>query len=239
MALNLGFSAALGAAPNPEFNNLFAAPVVEERARRFLPIAARANGTTGPTISLFMDSADDDFHFAASIVDACVSTTVYAIQCTSHPSRSYTDACGPNAPVPPPPPSSPHPSHRPQLTSHQKLTITEGATTYRISTDVSTRTMGVDVAGAVEENCSLEGTTKAVCGATIKASAQGTSTSTNTTATATGTDVYWFDVAITAGAEKTASPTQCAKSAASGLNVRGVAVMALLGALGVGAFLGC
>jgi hypothetical protein len=98
--------------------------------------------------------------------------------------------------------------------------------------------MGVKVDGEVIENCSLEGTTMAACNATVKASASGKSTQSVVTSTATGTNVYWFDVPITAGAEKTASPSQCSKSAASGLNMKGATALALLGAVGVTALLG-
>jgi hypothetical protein len=98
--------------------------------------------------------------------------------------------------------------------------------------------MGVKVEGELIENCSLDGTTKAVCNGTVSATASGQTTQTTVTATATGTDVYWFNVPITAGAEKTASPSQCNKSAASGLNMKGATALALLGAVGVTALLG-
>lgn len=122
MALNLGFNGALGAAAAPDFTNLFqAAPVgVEQRdahTGRFPVLAARANSTgpTGPTAHLFMDAEDEDFQFAASIIDACVSTTVYKVQCTAHPSSMYSSACNPTAQVcclhfHPPPTFMPNPT---------------------------------------------------------------------------------------------------------------------------------
>lgn len=72
--------------------------------------------------------------------------------------------------------------------------------------------------GSVAENCELQGTTAAVCAATISVSIQGTSTAITTTGTLDGTDYHRFDVAITGGAEKTAAATgECqAKSGAVG-----------------------
>jgi hypothetical protein len=47
------------------------------------------------TINLFIDARDPDNEYAVSIVNACVSETVYAIQCTS----GTEDGCGSNGPV--------------------------------------------------------------------------------------------------------------------------------------------
>lgn len=111
MALSVGFSAVQGFANGPQ--NDYAAALVqspapaavpgvfhEARSGRFPMMARASNGTSsGPSVSLFMDADDNDFEFAASIVEACVSTTVYAIQCTSYPGGYSTDICGRNAPV--------------------------------------------------------------------------------------------------------------------------------------------
>lgn len=181
-------------------------------------MARVSNGTTnGPSVSLFLDSDDPDYRWAGSVVEACVSTTVYALQCTSYAGVGTVDFCGNNAPT---------------------MTVTEGPGTYRVSTAVSGTTMGVKVNGEIIEECALNGTTQAVCTATVKATADKKTTSTATVSTATGSRVYWFDVPITAGAEKTASPSQCTKSAAAGLNMKGATALALLGAMGVTALLG-
>lgn len=119
------------------------------------------------------------------------------------------------------------------------MTVTQGPDHYRVSTEIDTRTQAVDIKGSLEENCDLQGTTSVSCSGTIYASASGQKTTTTVSFSATGTNVYWYDVAITAGAEKTAAPTACGKSAANGLNVKGVVGLAVLGALGAGAFLGC
>jgi len=65
------------------------------------------NTATGPTVNVFIDALHDNYEYAASIVSACVQTTVYALQCTKGPvvESSLLDslglatlvACGPNA----------------------------------------------------------------------------------------------------------------------------------------------
>lgn len=67
--------------------------------------------------------------------------------------------------------------------------------------------------------------------ATLKATVSGTSTSSSLTETLTGASYYRFDVAITGGAEKTASPTACAKSAATNVNPRSMLVWAFAGVM--------
>lgn len=61
---------------------------------------ARNSSTTGNnTVNMFMDSIDDRFEYAASVVTACVDHTIYAIQCTAGPAVGGTTICGPNVPV--------------------------------------------------------------------------------------------------------------------------------------------
>lgn len=81
---------------------------------------------------------------------------------------------------------------------------------------------GYSVTGSVAENCELQGTTEAICTATVSVSVDGTSTAITTTSTMDGTDYHRFDVAITGGAEKTAAPTgECAaKSGAIGRGLK-------------------
>ncbi len=125
------------------------------------------------------------------------------------------------------------------LTGAQIATLTAGPSTYVFSSSVSTRTLGHDVVATVQESCSLQGTTAAVCSATIGGSVDKTSTAVSTTVTESGTDYYRYDVAITGGAEKTANPTTCAANGAAGLSVRAVALWGVLGAVGVVGLLGC
>lgn len=111
---------------------------------------------------------------------------------------------------------------------------------YAFSSATSTRSGGYDIQATVQETCRLDGTTAAVCSATIAGTVDKTSTTASTVSTAAGTDYYRFDVAITGGAEKTANPTACAtKSGAAGLSTKAVAVWSLLGAIGVAGLLGC
>ncbi|OIW23848.1 hypothetical protein CONLIGDRAFT_637090 [Coniochaeta ligniaria NRRL 30616] len=190
------------------------------------PLAGRSNirtlvarnDSSGSTVNLFIDALSPDMQYAASIVEACVERTVYAIHCTKGPSSIGSATCNPNAPI---------------------ATLTEGPSTYAFSSAISTRTAGNDLQGTLQEGCVLAGTTAANCSATVAATLGGTSTVTSTTTAVSGTDYYRFDVAITGGAEKTASPTACKSSGAAGLSAKAVAVWGLIGAIGVAGFLGC
>jgi hypothetical protein len=85
-----------------------------------------------------------------------------------------------------------------------------------------------------QDTCHLAGTTAATCTATIKATISGTVVSTAVAETLSGSTYYRFDVEITGGAEKTANPTgTCgAKSAATSLSVKNMAIWALAGVIG-------
>lgn len=82
-------------------------------------------------------------------------------------------------------------------------------------------------------------TTEATCTGTIGSSNGKETTSAVVSTTYTGTDLYRYDVAITAGAEKTANPTLCAapkkdSGAAEGVGrvgVRGTVAVAVMGAV--------
>ncbi|RYC65234.1 hypothetical protein CHU98_g997 [Xylaria longipes] len=174
--------------------------------RRFGALEAR----DGPsTVNLFIDATDADtydYEYAASVVDACVSRTVYALRCTSGPS----EFCGANAAI---------------------ATVTENASLYSFSSAVETKTAGVEVKATAIENCKLDGTTAATCTATAVVSAQGQKTTTTATTTYTDAATLRFDVSITGGNEKLANPTgKC--SAASSVNTRAVALWGFLGAIG-------
>ena len=108
--------------------------------------------------------------------------------------------------------------------------MTSGASFYRGSTAVT----GDGETLLAYETCSLGGTTAATCTATAELEASGTSTSGTTVSTLSGTDYYRFNVAITGGAEKTASATAtcAAKGAAANRNTRKVAIWALVGVIG-------
>ena len=84
----------------------------------------------------------------------------------------------------------------------------------------------------ISESCALQGTTAADCHASLYISAEGQSTAAATESLLTGTDYHRFNVAITAGATKTASPSGSYKSGAMATaDSRAIGVMAVVGAL--------
>ncbi|KAJ9136647.1 hypothetical protein NKR23_g9683 [Pleurostoma richardsiae] len=172
------------------------------------------------TVNLFInDDMDGDAGYVASVVSACADETVYAIQCTSGPVGPAT--CGPDAPI---------------------LTLTEGPAIYEASIVTKSSANGVDATVSVWESCKLDGTTAATCSASVSVKANGQQTATATQTVLSGTDYHRFQVAITAGAEKTASATgSCGAgdsgSAAPGRNVRFAAASGLLAAVGAAALL--
>ncbi|KAI1199089.1 hypothetical protein F5X97DRAFT_132341 [Nemania serpens] len=165
----------------------------------------------GPkSVNIFIDAADAEFReygYAASVVNACPSQTVYELRCTEGPAG----VCGANADV---------------------ATVTENASEYKVSTSLTTRTANREIKGTLVEQCKLAGTTAATCTATVIGSAQGQVYSTVSVLTYTSAALRHYDVAITGGAEKLASPTGSCSSAAAGLNTRVVALWGLLGAIG-------
>lgn len=67
-------------------------------------LAAAQDNSSVPTINMFIDDGlDGDESYAASIVCAGASETIYAMQCTDEGSMGVGSAtCGPNAEVRPP-----------------------------------------------------------------------------------------------------------------------------------------
>ncbi|TGJ81161.1 hypothetical protein E0Z10_g7615 [Xylaria hypoxylon] len=160
------------------------------------------------TISIFVDSPDpENFKYAASVVAACPTQTIYEARCTEGPD---SDLCGSNAPA---------------------VRFTENASSYHVSTASATTTAGVKVEATVIENCELDGRTAATCTASVIASAQGQKVTSSATVTYTDAATLFLDVSITAGNDKLANPTGSC-SAASGINTRAVAFWGFLGALG-------
>lgn len=104
---------------------------------------------------------------------------------------------------------------------------------YAGNVDLSTVLSGIAVTITGQETCALAGTTAATCTATAKVTASTSSTSTTSTETLSGTDYYRFNVAITGGAEKTASPAATCSStkasAATSFSSKKVAIWALAG----------
>lgn len=96
MALNIPV-----AAHAPGLLNEWLGPALMPRVDQdvFPTIHARNTSTETDTVNLFIDSVNEDYEYAASIVTACVDQTVYALQCTSAPLGEGTAACGVNAPV--------------------------------------------------------------------------------------------------------------------------------------------
>jgi hypothetical protein len=124
----------------------------------------------------------------------------------------------------------------------QAFTVTANSATYRVSTTAVTKTLGRVVSATLQEQCDLQGTTQAVCAATLGGTVEGHSTTDSTTMTLSGTDYYRYDVAITGGAEKTATATaQCkapTPSGNAGASTKAVAMWGLVvGAAGVASLL--
>ncbi|KAI1755682.1 hypothetical protein F4782DRAFT_486435 [Xylaria castorea] len=166
----------------------------------------------GPqTVNIFIDASGDDtsdYKYAASIVEACVSHTIYALQCT----EGAAGICGSNVPV---------------------ATVTENASQYSFSSSAQTTTAGIEVKATAIEHCELGGTTAATCTATAVVSASGQSSTATAVTTYTDAATLHFDVTITGGNDKLANPTgKCSASAASSVNTRAVALWGFLGAIG-------
>lgn len=91
----------------------------------------------------------------------------------------------------------------------------------------------------IAETCSLEGTTAAHCQDTIALSVDGKRTTASASQAVSGTGLHRYDVSITGGADKTASPEatgECKPNVAAGTNpnvVRAVAAALTMGLLGV------
>ncbi|KAI1263764.1 hypothetical protein F5Y18DRAFT_115740 [Xylariaceae sp. FL1019] len=169
-----------------------------------------ARADDAPQVNLFIDGDDEDFEYAASVVSACSDATIWALRCTDGNVGSAT--CGPNA---------------------EAITVTESADGYRVSSAYSTSVDGTAAKFEVIETCKIADDA-ATCTATISGSAAGQTTKTSDTVTYTGADfsAKKYDVAVTGGAEKTASASgKC--NAASGFNTRAVALWGMLGAVGV------
>ncbi|KAH6722818.1 hypothetical protein BKA61DRAFT_648098 [Leptodontidium sp. MPI-SDFR-AT-0119] len=152
---------------------------VEYGSSSYPVLHPRQNGTApANTVNMFIDSLDQDWEYAASIIEACNGQTVMALQCTSGDSFAGSQTCGPNAVT---------------------ATVTVASTTYHFSSAVTTSTLGKKVSATAIEACSLDGTTAAVCSVTLGGEVDGTKTTTSTVTTAAGSSYYRFDVAITGG----------------------------------------
>ncbi|KAK3901527.1 hypothetical protein C8A05DRAFT_34800 [Staphylotrichum tortipilum] len=213
MAFNLATAAG---GPTDLLDALFPGALGPISGRSQLPQLAARNDSSVPTVNLFIDGVSPAMKYAASIVDVCGDRTTYALHCSSGPSAlQASGVCGASAPT---------------------LTITEASTLYRASTTTARSTLGYDVSATIQETCELRGTTAAVCSGTVGGVVNGVTTSAAVSGTISGTDYYRFDVAITAGAEKTANPTGQCK--ASGASTKAVAMWGLVGVVGVASLLG-
>ncbi|AEO69065.1 0d6956e4-4939-419c-9fc6-a41f88a069f6 [Thermothielavioides terrestris] len=176
--------------------------------------------SSGSTARIFLD---DDLNgqgsYVASIVNACSDRTVYAIQCTSAGNALGREICGPAAPT---------------------VTVTEGPSQFIASYVTETGTLGHDAKLTISESCRLKGTTEADCVAAATIEIDGSATGSSSSTVLTGSHVHFYNVPITAGAEKTASATgACTPNAAAGSSLSVVKVMAAAlaaGFLGVLAF---
>ncbi|KAI0201707.1 hypothetical protein F4808DRAFT_95965 [Astrocystis sublimbata] len=170
--------------------------------------AALASRDGPSTVKIFIDSGDtgaSDGEYAVSVVEACVSHTVYALACTA----GSADGCGANAAA---------------------ATVTENQSTYSLKSAVTTKSGGTEIKATVIDECQLQGTTKAICTGIIEASANGQKTSTALTTTYTNAAKLYYEASVTGGAEKLANPTGKCSSGAS--TTRAVALWGFLGAIG-------
>lgn len=87
--------------------------------------------------------------------------------------------------------------------------MTEDATTFNIAT--GTTISGIQA--TVSESCSMAGTTSAVCTAAVSLSEAGESTVVKTTTTVTGTDMHYYQIPITGGANMLTSSASVSNSA--------------------------
>ena len=74
---------------------------------------------------------------------------------------------------------------------------------------ISTEAEYMGTKAVLVETCSLAGSTEAVCSASISASANGQEDSTTTVVTKTGGNVHFFQVPITAGADRLSGLASC------------------------------
>ncbi|KAK4239961.1 hypothetical protein C8A03DRAFT_13685 [Achaetomium macrosporum] len=179
---------------------------------------AQNNTGSGNTVDLFID---DDINsqglYAASIVSACNDQTVYALQCTSARGDVVgSRTCGAAAPT---------------------LTVTGGPSVYMVNYVTETSAFGHDAELTISESCALTGTTEANCVVSVAIEVDDTSTATSTSMVLSGTDYHRYQVAITGGAEKTASATgACKPNAGAETNpdvVRVVGAALAIGLMGV------
>jgi hypothetical protein len=119
----------------------------------------------------------------------------------------------------------------------QHITITESKDGYHVSTSTKSVIDGTTITVSLIDDCTIKDDS-ATCVGQVIGSGGGQKTSTAITTTYTGaefTDLQ-FEVGVTAGAEKTASPSGKCNSAA-GFNTRAVALWGMLGAAAVGALM--
>jgi|SRR3569833_597875 len=122
--------------------------------------------------------------------------------------------------------------------AEQPLTVTEGPSSLLYTSTYNTQIASwgsKPVSASVAVSCLLSGTTAAECRATMTGLATGTSTVISTTEVFQGTDYRRYDVAITAGADKTlgAASATCSANDAPGTNMKTVAGMGVAGTIGV------
>lgn len=238
----MAFNLATSAGANTDFLNAFQAPGPDVAARGQFPrLVVARNGSSVPTVNMFIDGELPSLEYAASIVDVCGGETTFALRCTSGPAYIPSKQCGADAVVSPSARTNCSSSQSQTNITFQVATLTAGPSTYRVSTATATRTAGSDVTATVMEACDLRGTTEAVCSATVGGTVDNKSTFISTTTTMSGpNDYYRYDVAITGGAEKTANPSaQCKPpSSPSGASMKAVGMWGLVGCVCVASLLG-
>ncbi|KAK5125085.1 hypothetical protein LTR08_005447 [Meristemomyces frigidus] len=170
--------------------------------------AALATGYTAAqtsTVQLFIDNMDPNAQWGASVIEACNSSTTYAIVCTSAP---LNGACSSGA---------------------SAITITEGPSVY-IAT---TQAIVSETSATVTESCALDSAAlSAACVQTIVADGYGQHNAITSSYNLTGQYYYQYNVAATAGVKKLDNGGTCK---AAGSSSSGAAGASIQGALAMGA----
>lgn len=148
--------------------------------------ATGAWAASSSTVSLFFPGGVDKQSLVASVVGANPTMTTYVISC---PTGTSSDQCG----------------------FDPAMTITQGPTTAIMTIESSDG----DPVETDIINCTIEGTTRAVCTANTIVVSSGQTTSGSSVSALSASDVQFVPVVVTAGVEKLSSPSATGTAASS------------------------
>lgn len=172
---------------------------------------ANSSSAAGRTLTLFVDAAGTDQGFAGSVVDANPCETTIAMRCTAGTyalGQSDVTCDGAEEEVSPTRRSGSIPGRN--LPTNEAALFLQGTFTYHgstglgLSTIIATASLGVEAQADITQACDLEPTSSASCSVLIKASVDGDKDQDRFRVSYTGVEAEgkWFQVPITAGAEK-------------------------------------